>query len=93
MRCECRKEIEARLEEKVKGDLPAGYQDYRASLEGYALILSEPPEERMAVQYQGEVYVPKKDPSKGNKRQKISVNMLATYCPFCGKPAKATDHA
>ena len=90
MQCECRKDLEARLADRMKEDLPTGYQDYHASLQGYALILSNPIEERMAVNYEGEVQVPKKG-GNGMKRQKIKANIAASYCPFCGKAAKAQD--
>ncbi len=89
MQCNCREDLEARLADRMKEDLPAGYKDYSASLQGFALILSNPIEVRLGVKYLGEVWVPKKDPAKGHKRQKIEVNVTATYCPFCGKPATA----
>lgn len=91
MQCDCRKDLEQRLAEHLKQDLPEGFRDFSASLQGYGLILSSPVEERLSVNYLGEVWVPKKDSSKGHKRQKIDVNITASYCPFCGKAAKAEN--
>ncbi|MDW5376802.1 hypothetical protein R6258_07695 [Halomonas sp. HP20-15] len=87
MQCNCRQDLEARLAERMKKDLPEGFHDYNASLQGYALILSDPVEERVAVTYEGDVQVPKKG-GNGTKRQKIKANITANYCPFCGKSAE-----
>jgi len=92
MQCDCRETFEAKVAEKVKESLPEGFTEYSASLEGYVLTLTNPMQERLTIAYEGDVKVPKKS-GDGFKRQKIKTSIQATYCPFCGKPAKAEEEA
>lgn len=91
MNCNCKSEMEERLAEAVKKQLPEGFTEYSAGLQGYSLILSDPMEERFSIKIQGECQVPKK--AGGTKRHKIDTSVLAGYCPFCGEPAKSNTRS
>jgi hypothetical protein len=84
------KELEAKVSEVVKNDLPEGFKDYSADIKGYVLVLSSPMQERLTIAYEGDVQVPKKN-GDGFKRQKIKTSIQAKYCPFCGQLARAEE--
>lgn len=83
MKCECRKEIEARLLARFIENNP-GTENHRVSLKGYTLIfgdgtLKEAPFMPFVTSHL--VTAPK----TGNARErKQETNMLFNYCPFCG---------
>lgn len=83
MKCECKKVLEAKLEEHVKKALPEGFERHRADLEGFGLgIVGDSMVLQLAIPYTGDVLVPKK--AGGLKKQKINTFVVASYCPFCG---------
>lgn len=83
--CECKEDLERRLEERFKADLPDGYRNYDARLGCYGLTLGQSLSLAFLVPYTGDVDVPKKT-GGGMKRQKIKSSIKARYCPFCGEP-------
>lgn len=89
MQCDCQTKVAEKLAEHVRKGLPEGLSGFDAQLEGYgfAMIGGELAAPLM-IPYKGEVYVPKKDPTKGMKRQTINTSVTANFCPFCGTPAK-----
>lgn len=84
--CNCREEIEARLLECAKGDVPEGAKDLSVSLKGYGFAIVGNRMEmrnvmRGSVDYQAPV---KKHP--GTFRQKSEpINIVGSYCMFCGE--------
>lgn len=88
MQCNCRKDLEQKLADMFREKLPDGYQDFDAKLSGYTFLMVDGGlDEGVYLEFTGEVQVPKK--TSGMKRQKIKHNVLANYCPFCGKRAAA----
>ncbi|WP_062359834.1 hypothetical protein [Vreelandella aquamarina] len=92
MQCDCQTKVAEKLAEHVKAKLPEGFKDFDAKLQGYGFTLTgNQMSSPLMIGYQGEVWVPKKDPTKGMKRQKIDTFVTANLCPFCGKAAKPDD--
>ena len=95
MKCECRKNLEAKLRDHVAAQLPEGHEGFYAKLEGYGFGIDK---ETMAmtsilmIPYKGEVMVPKKT-GGGMKKQKINTSVRARFCPFCGKPTESEEAA
>lgn len=87
MNCECKKEWEAKIAEKLKAKLPEGYENFNAELKSYSLGFGEDNKlvSMVCIPYEGSVMVPKK--SGGLKKQKIGTFLKASFCPFCGKEA------
>jgi len=88
MQCNCREQVEKKLRDFVEKDLPQGFTGFDAELKGYGwAIKGNALEDQMLIPYRGEVMVPKKS-GDGMKRQKIDVNVSASFCPFCGTSMK-----
>lgn len=95
MQCECRADLELKLKEHVAKNLPEGYEELDASLQGYGFGMDSETLTMTSifqVAYKGDVMVPKKN-GGGMKRQKIDTTIRAQYCPFCGKATEANEEA
>lgn len=91
--CNCRSDIEGRLLERMRGQLPADIQELSVSLEGYALFMGGADGVGMknVMPIRIDYKVPVK-PKKGAptpsvtalKDKKQTMNMVGSYCMFCG---------
>jgi len=78
MKCDCIKNLEETLKER-------GYNDANAENVGFSFPSMEA---NLSIPFS---YVKKrKDGTPQKKRE--TLNVLATYCPFCGKPMKDEDN-
>ena len=92
MQCDCQTKVAEKLAEHVKAKLPEGFKDFDAKLQGYGFaMVGNQLMSPFMISYQGEAWVPKKNPANGMKRQKIDTFVTANFCPFCGKAAKPDD--
>ena len=80
--CDCRTRIDEKLLNKFRKDSPEA-TDHRAKLTGYALIFGETVTEKgcMAIDYSAKFPLKK----GGVKERSQKMNMMFTYCPFCGE--------
>lgn len=83
MNCGCKKDIEARLLERLKTDHPDGTA-HHAMLDGYGFAITE---DNKMKQVGGTpitltAMVPKK--AGGMKAFRANQTMVWSYCPFCG---------
>ena len=93
--CNCRSDIEARLLEKVKGQLPEDIKDLSVTLGGYAFFLGGDVTMKNVLPINVEYKAPIK-PKKGApapaitafKTKKQTMNMTGNYCMFCGEKYK-----
>lgn len=82
--CKCRSDIEARLVDRIKDQIPEGSKELSVRLEGYALVFGDDLGLTMKnvlpikIEYQAPV---KKG---GFKTKKQTMNMTGNYCMFCG---------
>lgn len=84
MNCNCREEMEAKLEEKVKALLPEGFENYDAKLTCYGFgMIGNRLISIITLPYEGHAMVPKKN--GGMKKQQIAYPIRPSYCPFCGE--------
>ncbi|WP_367846426.1 hypothetical protein [Rhodoferax sp. WC2427] len=85
--CNCRADIEAKLLARFKEQSPEA-SDHGVSLEGYAFLLGN-------AGMRTQAYMPFKQaamfPLKkgGAKLQTKHINMMFSFCPFCGQPEGA----
>ena len=86
MNCVCKKDIEARLLERLKADHQDG-QDHSASLGGYGFAITD--DNKMALVGGTPITLQAMTPKKagGMKLTKINQTMVWTFCPFCGVKA------
>lgn len=91
MNCNCKGEVEALFQERLKASVPAG-ANHQARLHGYGIVLvSSGMEYRPYFEVQMSVEVPKK--AGGTTVKKSRSNMFFSYCPFCGKPVNETKES
>lgn len=96
MSCNCKKDIEAQLLERLKEETPTGV-DQAVSLSGYGFVLGDNTitHRPYAVAHRSAM-LPKKG-SEGWRQKRSTVNMFFSYCPFCGeqivKPKKTEPSA
>lgn len=81
MNCNCRKELEAKLTENFVKEAPEA-TGHKAKLQGYGLTFGVLVNERSMSQVQQTALYPLK--KGGTKERTTTVNMLHSYCPFCG---------
>ncbi|WP_272995913.1 hypothetical protein, partial [Paraglaciecola chathamensis] len=90
MKCECKQEIEARLLERAKEQLPNSL-DHDVTLDGYSMIFgnnSISMKASMPVTIKHKVLVKK----TGNyKDKKDKTNLIFSFCPFCGEKANGDE--
>jgi formylmethanofuran dehydrogenase subunit C len=85
MQCNCQDVFEKSIRERVEKDLPEGFEEYDANLQGFGFVRrGDSMEGAFLIKYQGSVMVPKKT-GTGMKRHKIDISITANFCPFCGK--------
>lgn len=83
MSCDCHTRVEASCKEKIASQLPEGYRDLSVELGGYVFgIESNTVTHRAAMPVTANYFAPKK--GGGMKSVKQTIQMRATYCPFCG---------
>ncbi|MGE4545807.1 MAG: hypothetical protein AB7D06_17075 [Pedobacter sp.] len=80
--CDCRKTIEKKLLDKFRQDAPEA-KDHTSKLTGYAFIFGESVMEKGVMPIEQTAKFPLK--KGGMKERKIKINMMFTYCPFCGE--------
>lgn len=87
--CNCRSEIETRLVDHVKKQIPEGAVDLGVKLEGYAFMLGEGTLEMKNVM---PIAISYRYPTKGTakkpsvmREKKQTMNMQGNYCMFCGE--------
>lgn len=85
MQCGCKERISQDLMTHFKEQHPDS-TDHRLELGGYSLIIGETLESRVSLPVTAEHTVTAKTGRRMVK--KVSFSMMASYCPFCGKPAK-----
>ena len=85
--CTCKADLEQRLTERYKGQLPNA-TEHKVELQGYGLSIQEN-EMKVAgyMQYKAWAVHPLKN--GGVKPKSITGNMFFSYCPFCGQKAGA----
>lgn len=83
MSCNCRYDLEAKYGAHFKAQHPDA-SNVDVTLGNYPLILSDKPYSTAALEFRIEADHPLK--KGGTKRKTAKVNMMATYCPFCGQP-------
>jgi hypothetical protein len=85
MNCNCKEEIEAKLTERLKEQLPAG-TDHGTELQGYGFTLGgNAMQVRGFIPVNQSAMVPLK--SGAMKLKKSSLSMFFSFCPFCGVKA------
>lgn len=82
--CNCATEVEAAAKEKIRNQLPEGWQDFTVELQGFAFILSGDVSMKNKLNLHIEYEVPKKK-GGGFMRKKQDMSMLGSYCMFCGE--------
>lgn len=80
--CDCRTRIEEKLLNKFRDDAPEA-TGHGAKLTGYALIFGETVTEKGCMPIEHTAKFPLKKGGVKEKTQKI--NIMFTYCPFCGE--------
>jgi hypothetical protein len=86
MACNCKSEIEAKLNENFKAATPDA-RDHKVTLKGYGFgIINNTIVMQPFFEYEGFSYVPLK--KGGEKPKKVIGNMIFSYCPFCGESLK-----
>lgn len=95
--CECRSDIEKRLVEHVKAQIPESAVDLSVSLNGYAFMLGEGSLEMKNVM---PISIAYRAPTKGTKTKpsvmrdkKQTMNMTGNYCMFCGEKYEKDEPA
>ena len=84
--CDCRKDIEGRLLDRVKGQVPEGSKDLSVALGGYAFLMGEGTlEMKNVMPINIEYQVPVKKQPGAFKRKKQTMNMTGNFCMFCGE--------
>jgi len=85
MNCNCQKDIEAKLTERLKEQFPAG-TDHGTELQGYGFAMSG---NAMTVRGFMDVKQSAMVPLKSGvpKLKTTSLSMFFSYCPFCGTKA------
>lgn len=96
--CNCRSDIEARLLERVKGQLPGDVQDLTVSLEGYAFMFGASITMKnvmpIRIQYRAPIKPKKGAPAlivTALKDKKQTMSMTGSYCMFCGEKYEKAD--
>jgi hypothetical protein len=79
--CDCRTRIEEKLLAKFKEQAPEA-TDHSVKLTGYAFILGETVTEKGCMPIDQSAKYPLK--KGGMKEKKTKINMMFTYCPYCG---------
>ena len=81
--CNCREEIEAKLQERFKATTPDA-TDHSVSLDGYGFGITKDNSfvTNGLMPYRAEATHTLK--SGATKRKTVKGNMVFTYCPFCG---------
>lgn len=83
MSCNCHSEVTEKLKTRVMGQTPEGSTNLDLELQGYAFVLTEAGmDHKAAHNVRIEYQAPKK--SGGMKKVVQNVNMVASFCPFCG---------
>lgn len=88
--CNCRTDIEAKLLERYREQFPEA-RNHAIGLDGYVFGVTESLDMfmRPSLQYRGSAIHPLK--KGGEKQKKITGNMVASYCPFCGETLRSPE--
>lgn len=89
--CNCRSEIEAKLLESVKGQLPGDIKDLTVELGGYAFMLGAELQMKNIMPINVEYQAPVKKAPGTFKPKKQTMNMTGSYCMFCGEKYAKTE--
>lgn len=81
MTCNCKADMESKLLARFKESEPDA-KEHTVSLQGYALILGEKLEQKGCMTISTAADFPLR--KGGYKNKKSNMNMIFTYCPFCG---------
>lgn len=82
--CDCKKRMEGLAKDRTLEDLPEGARDLSVHLQGYGLVMTGgKAETRQCMSAQFAYMAPKK--GGGEKLVKGTINLMATYCMFCGE--------
>lgn len=85
--CECKKEIEAKLKERVLDKVPDAI-DLELNIDGYMFLLGASIDIKPSMKVIGQY---KQKTKSGELRaKKIKESLIASFCPFCGERLKKT---
>lgn len=79
--CNCRQEIEKKLLKKFQEESPEA-KEHSVELMGYALIFGDTLKLKGCMPIKQLAQFPLK--KGGFKKKEVKLNMMFTYCPFCG---------
>lgn len=81
--CNCYDETTQKLKERVSSQLPEGAAGLDLELQGYAFVFGAGVSHKASHNVRIEYQAPKK--SGGMKKVVQNMNMIASFCPFCGE--------
>ena len=81
--CECYGEVTEKLKTRIAEQLPAGATGLDVQLQGYVFIFGDSVSHKASNNVRAEYMAPKK--AGGMKKVVQNMNMVASFCPFCGE--------
>lgn len=81
--CNCYSDTTERLKAHISKQLPEGSAGLDLEMQGYVFLFGEGVSHKAAHNVRIEYMTPKK--AGGMKKVTKNMNMIATFCPFCGE--------